>query len=377
MTLVPRAYLDWNASAPLRPEARDALLGAVERFGNPSSPHREGREARALLEASREDVAEFLGCEPSEVVFTSGGTEANNLALASLAAGASVRRFAAARLEHASVLRPLEALERRGWEAAWLLVGEDGRVEARALEGGTGFAVLQAANHETGARQPLEEFAERTSAERVPWHCDAVQAWGRVPLRLCDAGCATATLSGHKLGAPKGVGALYVARGTRLEPLFRGGPQERERRAGTENLPGIAALGAACRAARRDVAADAEWTSGLRDRIAAALLGRFPLARVNGPEDPAGCLPNTLNISLPGWDGDAVVQALDLEGVAVSAGSACASGALEPSPTLQAMGLSEWRVRGAVRISLGPSTKPEEIELLLEALARVTARGGG
>jgi cysteine desulfurase len=311
------------------------------------------------------------------VVFTSGGTEANNLALASLSAVASVRRFAAARLEHASVLRPLEALEGSGWEAGWLPVGEDGRVEARALEGGIGLAVLQAANHETGARQPLEEFAERTSAEGVPWHCDAVQAWGRVPLRLCDAGCTTATLSGHKLGAPKGVGVLYVARGTRLEPLLRGGPQERGRRAGTENLPGIAALGAACRAARRDLAEDAAWTSGLRDRIAAALLGRFPLARINGPEDSNRCLPNTLNVSLPGWDGDAVVQALDLEGVAVSAGSACASGALEPSPTLQAMGVSEWRVRGAVRVSLGPSTKPEEVELFLEALARVTSRGGG
>ncbi len=377
MTVPPRAYLDWNASAPLRPEARDALLGALERFGNPSSPHREGREARALLEASREDAAEFLGCEPSEVVFTSGGTEANNQALASLAAASCVRSFAATGLEHASVLRPLEALEACGWKADWLPVGGDGRVEAGALGGGIGFAVLQAANHETGARQPLEEFRERAAAAGVPWHCDAVQAWGRVPLRLCDVGCATATLSGHKLGAPKGVGVLYAARGARLEPLLRGGPQERERRAGTENLPGAAALAAACRAARSDLAEDAAWTSGLRDRIAAALLERYPLARVNGPEDRDRCLPNTLNVSLPGWDGDALVQALDLEGVAASAGSACASGALEPSPTLQAMGVSEWRVRGAVRISLGPSTQPGDVDRFLDALARVTARGGG
>lgn len=377
MTDVPRAYLDWNASAPVRPEARAALLEALDRFGNPSSPHREGREARALLEASREDVAEFMGCEPAEVVFTSGGTEANNLAVASLAATAGPRRFAAARLEHASALRPLEVLAARGWEAAWLPVAEDGRVRVEALGQELAFALLQAANHETGARQPLDEFAERAALRRIPWHCDAVQGWGRGTLRASGLGCASAALSGHKLGAGKGTGALYAARGTRIEPLLRGGPQERGRRGGTENVPGAAALAAACRAARRDLGRDAVWTAGLRDRIEAGVRERFPQARVNGPESPERRLPNTLSVSFPGWEGDALVQALDLEGVAAAAGPACASGAGEASPTLAAMGLSEWRVRGALRISLGPATLPEEAEALLEALGRVLLRGGG
>lgn len=375
-----RAYLDWNASAPLRPEAREALLAALDRFGNPSSPHREGREARGLLEASREEVAAFLGCESGEVVFTSGGTEANNLALASLAnvssgaaGGAGRQSFAAARIEHPSVLRPLEALELRGWEARWLPVGEDGRVEIPSL-GGAGFGVLQAANQETGALQPLEAFAEEALAAGIPWHCDAVQAWGRVPLRAADLGCATGSLSGHKLGAPKGVGVLWVRRGTGVEPLLRGGPQERERRAGTENLPGIAALAAACAAAARDRETDAAWMSALRDRVVHGVRALAPLAWWNGPEDAALLLPNTANLSLPGPEGEALVQALDLEGVAISAGPACASGAAEPSPVLRAMGVPEWRVRGAIRVSLGPTTRAEEVDRFLAALAKVLGR---
>ncbi|MEW6486405.1 MAG: cysteine desulfurase family protein [Thermodesulfobacteriota bacterium] len=369
----PRAYLDWNASAPLRPEARGALLAALDRFGNPSSPHREGREARDLLEAAREEVAAFLGCEAGEVVFTSGGTEANNLALASLAGGAGRRSFAAARLEHPSVLRPLEVLERGGWEARWLPVGEDGRVGVASL-GGAGFGVLQAANQETGALQPLGAFAEEALAAGVPWHCDGVQAWGRVPLRAADLGCATASLSGHKLGAPKGVGALYARRGTAVEPLLRGGPQERERRAGTENLPGIAALAAACAAAARDREADAAWTAGLRDRVVLGVRALAPLAWWNGPEDGALLLPNTASLSLPGPEGEALVQALDLEGVAISAGPACASGAAEPSPVLRAMGVPQWRVRGAIRVSLGPTTRAEEVDRFLAVLAKVLGR---
>jgi cysteine desulfurase len=369
----PRAYLDWNASAPLRPEAREALLSALDRFGNPSSPHGEGREARDLLEASREEVAAFLGGEAGEVVFTSGGTEANNLALASLAAAASRRVFAAARLEHPSVLRPLEALERGGWAARWLPVGEDGRAGIAPLRG-AGFGVLQAANQETGALQPLEAFAEEALAAGLPWHCDAVQAWGRVPLRAKDLGCATASLSGHKLGAPKGVGVLWVRRGTSVEPLLRGGPQERGRRAGTENLPGIAALAAACAAAGRDREADAAWTGALRDRVVHGVRSLVPLAWWNGPEDAALCLPNTASLSVPGPEGDALVQALDLEGVAVSAGPACASGAAEPSPVLRAMGVPEWRVRGAIRVSLGPTTRAEEVDRFLAALAKVLGR---
>ncbi|MDW7711381.1 MAG: cysteine desulfurase family protein [Deferrisomatales bacterium] len=368
-----RAYLDWNASAPLRAEARDALLAALDRFGNPSSPHREGREARALLESSREDVAALMGCEPGEVVFTSGGTEANNLALASLAAGARLRCFAAARLEHPSVLRPLEALVDSGWEARWMPLGEDGCAEP-FVSAEVGFGVLQAANHETGALQPVGQFRGEAEEAGLPWHCDATQAWGRVPLRAGDLGCATASLSGHKLGAAKGVGALFMRRGGRVEPLLLGGVQERGRRAGTENLPGIASLAAACACAARDRAADAAWTQGLRDRVVSAVQGLVPLAWWNGPEDPARRLPNTASLSFPGIDGETLVQALDLEGVAVSAGTACASGAGEPSPVLAALGISEWRVRGAIRVSLGPTSRPEDVDRFLNALARVLPR---
>lgn len=376
MTSTPqaeRSYLDWNASAPLRPEAREALLASLACFGNPSSPHGEGRQARNLLEASREAVAGLMGCEPGEVVFTSGGTEANNLALATLAAGASRQRFAAARLEHPSVVRPLEALAGRGWEARWLPVDGDGQVAVPPLEG-VGFGVLQAANQETGALQPLEDFRRAADLDGLPWHCDAVQAWGRVPLRAAELGCVTASLSGHKLGAPKGVGALFVRRGTTVEPLLRGGPQERERRAGTENLPGIAALAAACGAAAEDREADAAWTAGLRDRAVNGARALEPLTWLNGPDDAARRLPNTASLSFPGIEGEALVQALDLEGVAVSSGAACASGALGLSPVLAAMGVAEWRVRGAIRVSLGPASRAEDVDRFLAALARVLPR---
>jgi cysteine desulfurase len=243
MTDPVRAYLDWNASAPLRPAAREALLQALQEFGNPSSPHREGQRARALLEASRSEVAAFLGCDPVEVVFTSGGTEANNLALYLLGRVAGDRSFACSGIEHASVLGPLERLAEQGWQGRWLPVGEDGRVDASA-SGQTppGFGVLQAANQETGALQPVDVAAELWGATGVPWHCDAVQTWGRVPLSVAQAGCATASLSGHKLGGPKGVGALFVRRDVARGAQMLGGPQEHGCRAGTENLPGIAAL---------------------------------------------------------------------------------------------------------------------------------------
>ena len=369
-----RAYLDWNASAPLRPEGRQALLDALDRFGNPSSPHREGREARALLESSREEVAGFLGCEPSEVVFTSGGTEANNLALRSLASAAQTRSWASTRLEHRSVLRPLEALSRGGRRACWLEAGEDGRAEAAGLDSGVGFGVVQAANQETGAVQPLEDFRQMFEGLGVPWHCDAVQAWGRIHLRAAEIGCATASLSAHKLGGPKGVGALYVRRGTPMDPILLGGPQERERRAGTENLAGIASLAAVCRAAAADWEGDARWAAGLRDRAVSGAKEIFPLLWENGPKAPHLRLPNTANLSFPGLEGEVLVQALDLEGVAVSAGSACASGALEPSHVLRAMGLPDWRVKSAIRVSLGPATAAEDIDRFLAALGRVVQR---
>lgn len=377
MSTKTRTYLDWNASAPLRPEAREALLEALERFGNPSSVHAEGRAARDAVEAAREEVATFLGCAPSEVIFTSGGTEANNLAVASLSAAGRLgekRVFAAPRIEHPSVLRPLEALVASGWEGRWIRAGEDGRAQGAEPTEAAGFACLQAANHETGARQPLEEFADACSRLGVPWHCDAVQAWGRMALVAGELGCATAALSGHKLGAPKGVGALFVRNGTPVEALCKGGPQERGRRAGTENVAGIASLAAACRAAASDWRSDARWTRGLRDELVAGARELHELCLVNGPESPELSLPNTVNLSFPGVEGPLLVQALDLEGVAVSTGAACTSGAPGSSEVLGAMGLPGWRVRSSIRVSLGPTSQPDDVERFLHALKVVLER---
>jgi cysteine desulfurase len=371
-----RTYLDWNATAPVRPEARDALLAALDRFGNPSSIHAEGRAARDLLEASREEVAAFLGCAPAEVVFTSGGCEANNLALNSLASSSVSHSFAAIRTEHGSVLARLEALEQDGWQTAWLPISEEGIADLSNLTGPTGFAALQAANQETGALQPLAAMNERCVRLNIPWHCDAVQAWGKAPLTAGELGCATASLSGHKLGAPKGTGALFVRRGTAVAPLLLGGPQERGRRAGTENVPGIAALAAACRASSQDFYHFTARARVLREELVGEVLRVFPRATVNGPRDEAQRVPNTASFCFPGLEGSLLVQALDLEGVAVSAGSACASGAVKPSPVLLAMGLPESHARGALRVSLGWQTTREDVLTFSEALSRVLSRMG-
>jgi cysteine desulfurase len=323
-------------------------------------------------------VATALGCEPLEVVFTSGGTEANNLALASLAAGARSRAFAACRIEHPSVLRPLEHLEGQGWQARWIQAGESGSVAvehaASVLDSDLGFACLQAANQETGALQPLAEFSGLCAARSIPWHCDAVQAWGRIALSAREAGAATLALSGHKLGAPKGIGALYIRRGTLLEPVLRGGPQARERRAGTENVGGAAALAAALDAAVRDLEPDARWVAGLRDRLVAGARNLWSGIWLNGPEEEHRRLPNTASLSFPGIEAELLVQALDLEGVAVSAGAACTSGAIAVSEVLSAMGLPEWRTKGAIRVSLGPRTTSEAVDHFLGVLAQVLPR---
>ncbi|TAL18642.1 cysteine desulfurase [bacterium] len=369
-----RTYLDWNASAPLRTQAREALFSALERFGNPSSIHREGREAKELLENSREEVAAFMGCAPKEVVFTSGGAEGNNLAIASFALAAKKRAFAVSKLEHPSVLCRLEKLEASGWKGNWLPVSQDGVIDIDRLTGEEGLVCLQAANQETGAHQKIGELGEKCAALSIPFHCDGVQRWGKSPLGVREAGCSTASLSGHKIGAPKGTGALYVKSGVEIEPLIMGGSQERSRRGGTENVPGIAALAAACRAAKSDLQGFSERCRVFYDLMAGEVLRLYPKAAVNGPSSPEKRLPNTLNLSFPGLTGATLVPALDLEGVAVSAGSACSSGAVKPSPVLLAMGLGEANALGSLRVSMGWTTTKEDIERFLKALELVLSR---
>lgn len=372
-----RAYLDWNATAPVRPEARDAFLAALERFGNPSSVHAEGRAAKKLLEDSREEVAGFMGCQPWEVIFTSGGFEANNLALGSLAASSGERSFASSRIEHGSILGKLDRLVEEGFAPTWLNVTHEGLIDPAALVGKVGFANFQAMNQETGALQPVAEFGEKCVSLGIPWHCDAVQLWGRMEFKVSSLTCSTASLTGHKVGAPKGTGALFAREGVEIAPLLLSGPQEKTRRPGTENVPGFAALAAALRASARDLDTYPAKAKKLRAQLIGGIKSLYPSAVVHGPKDPALQVPNTLCISLPGLEGALLVPALDLEGAAVSSGSACASGATKPSPVLTAMGVNDEVARGTLRITTGWATTEADIQLFLSALGKVLSRISG
>jgi cysteine desulfurase len=358
-----RTYLDHNATAPLRPEAREAMLAALDVAGNPSSPHAEGRRARAIIEDAREEVAALVGARPGEVVFTSGGTEANN---AVLAAGWDTILLSG--VEHDSVLAPARA---RGARLVELPVGRDGIVEARAaaaaMQGNRGRALLslQLANNETGVIQPVAEAAQRAREQGLAVHSDAVQAAGRLPIALAGLGVDYLTLSAHKLGGPKGVGALVMRDGAPALPsLIAGGGQERRRRAGTENVAGIAGFGAAAAAARADLAQMAR-VRALRDRLEREVRAIAPEVVIVA--EVAERLPNTTNLALPGASAETLVIALDLKGVAVSAGAACSSGKVGASHVLEAMGLAPHVARAAIRISLGPGSGERDIESFLEA----------
>ncbi len=367
-------YLDHNASAPLRPEARNALAAAhAQLFGNASSAHRFGADARAAVTRARRQVATLGGVAPETIVFTSGATESNATVLRGVEPGAHVVVSA---VEHPSVLEEVTALRARGVRVTVVPVARDGRVEVtrfdEALASGAALASVQAANHETGIVQPLAELACVAAARGVPFHTDAAQAFGKMSLELAALPIAYASLSAHKLGGPKGVGALYVRAGAELAPLLRGGTQERGRRAGTENVPGIVGFGAACEAARSDFAESLARLTWLRDSLWSGIARAVPDAVRNG--GPEHVLPHVLDVSFPGASGEALVEALDLEGVAVSTGAACHSGSTEPSPVLLAMGVAESLARAALRFSLGPSNTAAELERVLGLLPGIVAR---
>lgn len=372
MSASERAYLDWNASAPMRPEVAEAMAEGARLCGNPSSVHAEGRAAKNALEAARADVADFMGADPSEIIFTSGGTEANNLAVALLRHIAKSEAYACHGSAHPSLLNPARALAGKGWEGKSL--GIDGEGLLSAPEVAAGFALVEGANHETGALQDLGDFALKASRSNTPWHCDAIQLWGKHPLNAHRSRAFTVSLSAHKFGGPKGAGALYVKDGIAAPALMGGGPQEKELRPGTENLMGILGLARACRSAAADLEKDISWMRSLSERLLGGIRELAPEARLNGPADPSKRLPNTLNVSVPGVRGETLVRALDLEGVAVSHGSACTSGALEKSSVLKAMGVNEWRTESALRISLGYSTTPGDVDTCLGALKKILER---
>lgn len=372
---MPRLYFDHNATTPLLPAAASALSEAS--FGNPSSLHWAGREARSRIEDTRETLAKWLGVGASEIVFTSGGTEADNLALLGAAASGKLpgRHIVAAAFEHPAVLEPVRKLESEGWTVTWLQADGDGLVSAgavaAALRPDTSLATIMAANNETGALQPVAEIGALLRAKGIVFHCDAVQALGKADVkpRLWQADYAA--LSAHKINGPKGVGALYVRKGAPMQGLHLGGPQERQTRGGTENVPGIAAFGLAAAWWMANAEVERTRLGGLRDALAAALRGRIPDLIVNAENAPR--TPNTLNVTFPGCRADLMVMGLDMREVAVSAGSACASGSVRHSHVLLAMGKSKEAAASSLRFSLGRGNAPEEIGPLADAVAAVAA----
>jgi cysteine desulfurase len=359
MSTTERAYLDWNATAPLRPQARAAMVEALDAIGNPSSVHAEGREARGIVETARERVAVLVGAEPRHVVFTASGTEANMLALSPQTGGRWERLLVSA-IEHPSVRSGgrFPAVEEVAVTAAGAIDLND--LAKRLAAGPQALVSIMLANNETGVLQPIKEAARLVHEAGGLLHVDAVQATGRIP---CDINALEAdllTLSGHKIGGPKGAGALVKRAPLNLDPLVTGGGQERGERAGTENVAAIAGFGAAAGAAEANLAAETARMRGLRDRLEAGLRAATPGFVIFGAE--AERLPNTTLFALDGLKAETAIIRFDLEGVAVSSGAACSSGKVQPSHVLKAMGVSPALARSAVRVSLGPTSTEDDIE---------------
>lgn len=374
-----RIYLDHNASTPLDPEVRQAMLAALEVHGNPSSIHAEGRAARDLIERSRKHVADLVAGRPEEIVFTSGGTEADCLGVIGLArharrAGRRASVLASA-IEHPAVTGAVAALAAHGFEAVRLPVDGAGRLDIDALEracrAGAAVATVALANHELGTVQDIRAIAAVCRAHGVLLHCDAVQAAGKLPIHAPELGADTLALSAHKFHGPKGAGALWVRAGLALEPLFEAGHQERERRPGTENLPGIAGMGEAARLARLHGPTRAAHVRDLAEQLEAGLVALGDVC-IHGRD--AARVGNTVHAGFDGALGEAVVAALDLAGFAVSTGAACTSGSVEPSPVLLAVGLPVERAVEAVRFSLGRDNTAAEAHALLDVLPDILAR---
>jgi cysteine desulfurase len=374
-----RIYPDHNATTPLRPEAVEAIKRVlIDDFGNPSSVHWAGAAARDAVDRARGEVARLMGADPECVIFTSGATEASNTVLRHAVARSPRHgdHVVTCSTEHPSVLETAEDLREQGLRVSVLPVDRDGRLDPEAFAAALGDSTLVAsvmwANNETGVVQPIPDLARIASERGVPFHTDAVQALGKTPLDLASLPIEFASFSAHKLGGPKGIGVLYVRAGSRIRPLLKGGPQERRRRSGTENVPGIVGFGAACAAAAGDLEERARRLGTLRDRLWEGIERRIPDASSNGSREHR--LSHVLNVSFAQADGEALVQALDLEGIAVAAGAACASGSLEPSHVLLAMGIAPEIGRGSIRVSLGFDTRESDVGRLLEVLPGVVER---
>ena len=376
-----RVYLDNNATTPVLPDVLEAMRPYFgEHFGNASSIHHHGQETRAAVERARESVAALLGCRPAEVVFTSGGTEGDNLAIFGLVRPGD--HVISSTIEHHAVLNSCKRLQERGIEVTYVPV--DGRCLVdpddvrRALRPKTKLVTIMMANNETGVLQPVNEIGKICAEADIYFHTDAVQAASKVPIKVKEIGCDLLSISGHKFHAPQGVGALFVRKGTTLEPLFHGGSHERSRRAGTENVPGIVGLGKAAELAARgfETGEDRE-IAALRDRLESAILEKVEAAGVNGADANgklAPRVPNTSNVYFDYIEGEALIISLDLKGLAVSTGAACSSGAIEPSHVLTAMGLRPDRARASIRFSLGKQNTAEDVDFAMQLVPASVAR---
>lgn len=359
---MPRVYFDNNATTPVLPAVLEAMRPYFgERFGNASSIHGYGQQARSAVEQARESVAALLGCLPSEIVFTSGGTESDNLAIFGIISPGD--HVITSAVEHHAVLNACRELEAEGCAVTCLPVDSHGLVDPadlrRALRPETRLVTIMTANNETGVRQPVEEIGKTAAEADVYFHTDAVQGVGKIPVKVGEIGCDLLTLSAHKLHGPQGVGALYVRKGTPLSPMLYGGRHERSRRAGTENVAGIVGLGKAAEFAAKKLSEGDNALRAMRDRLE-ALLRKIEGSGVNGGGAPR--VPQTLSVYFDAIEGESLVIALDLKGLAVSTGAACSSGAIEPSHVLLAMGLPPERARASIRFSLGQQNTMEEVE---------------
>jgi cysteine desulfurase len=375
-----RVYFDYNATTPLAPEVIDAVARASrETFGNASSVHHFGQQAKAALDDARSELATLIHGDPSEIVFTSGGTEADNMAIRGTAEAIEPtgrRHLIASAIEHEAVLNTLKALARRGWRTTLLPVDDSGIVAPdrlrEALADDTALVSIMHANNEIGTIQPIAELAQLVHARGALLHTDAVQSVGKIPVDVRALGADLLSLSAHKFNGPKGAGALWIKRGTRMLPIVTGGKHERNRRAGTENVPAIVGLGVAARLAGGKLDAEAARVAALRDRLEEGILRGVPGTAVNGARGSR--VPNTSNISFDRVEAESLLIALDLEGIAVSTGSACSSGTLEPSHVLRAMGLSTHRTQNSLRFSLGMFSTEAEVDRVVEVLPRLVEK---
>jgi len=372
-----RVYMDHNATTPLAEPVADRMMAVLrEEFGNPSSVHHFGQRAKSVVDEARSAVAELIGGDPSEVIFTSGGTESDNFALRGAAEAlepSGRRHLVSSGIEHEAVLNTLKALARRGWQTTLMPVGATGLVTAEgltaALTDQTAVVSIMHANNEIGTIQPVAELTRLAKARGAVVHTDAVQTAGKIPLNVKALGVDLLSISAHKFYGPKGVGALWVRRGLRLLPFMTGGKQERGRRSGTENVAAIAGMGVAARLAMAKMAEEASRLASLRDRLEQRILQAVPGTAING--DPDTRVPNTSNISFDRVEAESLLIALDLEGIAVSTGSACSSGTLEPSHVLKAMGLPAHRTQNSIRFSLGAANTEADVDRVVAVLPGV------